>query len=111
MRLARDRPPAIVKGDLVDDLPALAAMAPGDATLVIFHSAVLGYVSGDRRDRFTRLARELGAVWISNEAPAVIPEVAARLEVPPPANRFLLAVDGNPVALTGPHGQSIDWLR
>jgi hypothetical protein len=33
------------------------------------------------------------------------------LDEEPPANRFLLAVDGNPVALTGPHGQSIDWLH
>jgi hypothetical protein len=110
-RLARRDPPAVAKGDLARDLPALAATAPSDATLVIFHSAVLVYVGEDDRDRFTGIVRELDAVWISNESPAVFPRIAAKLDAPPPRDRFLLAVDGEPVALTGPHGQSIDWLR
>jgi hypothetical protein len=111
IRLARESPPPVVKGDLAADLAALAATAPADATLVIFHSAVLSYGSGEERDRFARGVAELGAVWISNEAPRVLPRIAAKLDEDPPANRFLLAVDGNPVALTGPHGQSIDWLH
>lgn len=108
--IARDDPPRVVRGDLVDDLPALAATAPREATLVVFHSAVLSYVAPERRDRFVRAVRELGAVWMSNESPPVLPEIAAKLDAPPPKDRFLLAVDGEPVALTGPHGQSIDWI-
>jgi hypothetical protein len=111
MRIARHDPPTIVKGDLARDLPALAATAPGDATLVVFHSAVLAYVAPEDRKRFARTVAELGAVWISNESPAVLPEVAAKLDQPPPKDRFLLSVNGEPVALTGPHGQSIDWLE
>lgn len=110
IRVARDRPPRVLRGDLARDLPALAAEAPRSATLVVFHSAVLAYVSPEDRGRFARLVARLGAVWISNEAPRVLPEVAAKLHGEPPADRFLLAVDGEPVALTGPHGQSIDWL-
>lgn len=110
LRIARDEPPRVVRGDLVDDLPALAATAPRDATLVVFHSAVLSYVAPEHRDRFVRAVRELGVVWISNESPPVLPEIAAKLDAPPPRDRFLLAVDGEPVALTGPHGQSIDWI-
>ena len=72
---------------------------------------MLSYVSAEERDRFARLVSELGAVWISNEAPQVLPRIAAKLDASPPANRFLLAADGIPVALTGPHGQSIDWLH
>ncbi|HEX8692428.1 MAG TPA: DUF2332 domain-containing protein [Longimicrobium sp.] len=111
MRLARDHPPTVVKGDLVQDLPALAATAPREATLVVFHSAVLAYVAPGDRDRFVRLLAELGAVWISNESPRVLPEIAAKLPTKPPEDRFLLSVDGGPVAVTGPHGQSIDWLH
>ncbi|HEX5726972.1 MAG TPA: DUF2332 domain-containing protein [Longimicrobiaceae bacterium] len=111
MRIAREDPPAVVRGDLVDDLGALAAAAPPDATLVIFHSAVLLYVAEEDRRRFARRVAELGAVWISNESPGVLPEIAAKLCREPPEDRFLLAVDGEPVAVTGPHGQSIDWLR
>lgn len=110
MRVARHHPPRVVQGDLADGLQALAATAPADATLVVFHSAVLAYVAPDHRRRFAQQVAELGAVWISNESPPVLPEVAARLDRPPPADRFLLAVDGEPVAFTGPHGQSVDWI-
>jgi hypothetical protein len=110
MDVARIHPPRVVKGDLLRDLPALAAQAPADATLVIFHSAVLVYVAPKDRQRFAGIVRELDAVWISNESPPVFPHIAARLAGPPPKHRFLLAVNGEPVAFTGPHGQSIDWI-
>lgn len=110
MDVARAHPPRVVKGDLLHDLPALAAEAPADATLVIFHSAVLNYVAPQDRARFVDVVRGLDAVWISNESPAVFPHVAAKLDRPPPKDRFLLAVNGQPAAFTGGHGQSIDWL-
>lgn len=110
IEVARRQRPRVVAGDLAADLPALAAEAPRDAPLVIFHSAVLAYVPPEVRERFVTRVRELGAVWVSNEAPAVLPAIAARLASPPPAGRFLLSVDGEPVAFTGPHGQSIDWI-
>jgi hypothetical protein len=34
----------MVRGDLVNDLPALAAQAPAGATLVVFHTSVMFYV-------------------------------------------------------------------
>ena len=52
IQLARADPPRVVAGDLVDDLPILLAEAPGDARLVVFHSAALAYVSQDRREAF-----------------------------------------------------------
>ncbi|MFL5381744.1 MAG: DUF2332 domain-containing protein [Longimicrobiaceae bacterium] len=110
IEVARENPPAVVRGDLLDDLPALAATAPPGATLVVFHSAVLAYASPEERERFERQVAALGAVWISNEFPRVLPHVASKCASRPPDDRFLLAVDGNPVALTGPHGQSVDWL-
>lgn len=110
LRIARGDPPRVVTGDLVRDLPALAAQAPRDATLVIFHSAVLAYVAPGDRARFARQVTETGAVWISNESPGVLPPIAARLDRTPPPGGFLLAVDGQPVAFTGGHGQSIDWI-
>jgi hypothetical protein len=110
MEVARRDPPRFARGDLLHDLPALAANAPADATLVVFHTAVLAYVAPAGRERFANAVRDLGAVWISNEAPAVFPSIAAKVHPRPSANRALLAVDGEPVALTGFHGQSIDWL-
>src|SRR5215475_7614211 len=38
---ARRDPPAVYRGNLLTDLPALVAQAPPEATLVVYHSAVL----------------------------------------------------------------------
>src|SRR5580658_4347102 len=45
IQVARTDPPRIVAGDLLTSLPSLAAEAPKDATLVVFHTAVLAYVA------------------------------------------------------------------
>jgi hypothetical protein len=108
--VGRMHTPPVHRGDLLTDLPALAAKAPPGVTLVIFHSAVLAYLTVEERQRFAAVVRQLDAVWISNESPEVLPELAARLDEPPPRDRFLLCMDGEPLAVTAPHGQSIRWL-
>src|SRR5262249_42897251 len=79
--LARGDPPVVTAGDLVDDLPALLAEVPDNALLVVFHSAVLTYVTADRRQAFARIladvSRRRQVVWLSNEPPGVVPELAA----------------------------------
>jgi hypothetical protein len=105
---ARRDPPAVYPGDLVTDLPALAAQAPAGATLVIFHSAVLPYVAPEERGRFIDAVRGLPAVWLSNEAPGVVPGVSAPAR---PGGPFLLIRDGDtPLAYTDPHGVWVQWL-
>ena len=109
--MARAEPPRLVRGDLLHDLPLLAREAPDGATLVVFHSAVLAYLgSAEQRAQFVHAVQGLDATWVSNEHPLVFPDIAHQLDSKPPDDRFLLAVDGHPVALTGPHGQSLDWL-
>jgi hypothetical protein len=111
IEIARIHRPTIRQGDLLADLPAIAALAPRDMQLVVYHTAVLGYVPSQAdRDAFAKTVGEIGAVWISNEVPSVFPALAKA--APPPASRgdFLLAVDGKPVAWTAPHGQSIHWF-
>jgi hypothetical protein len=59
-------PPRVVKGDLRTDLGRLARKAPRHATLVIFHTAVLGYVAApDEREAFARTASTLAQCWIT----------------------------------------------
>jgi hypothetical protein len=120
--IARAEPARIVRGDLLSDLGSVAADAPADATLVIFHSAVLAYLAEDQRLAFRaaigRLAARRTTVWLSNEGPGVV----AELPVPdgpvpsPPAAPFsaggapfVLARDGVPLATAGPHGDWIVW--
>ena len=79
--------------------------------LGVLFVAVLAYVtSPEERTEFARSAASLCDVWISNEAPRVFPEIAARTATPGPPGHFLLAVNGAPVAWTDPHGASIEWI-
>ncbi|MGD0429983.1 MAG: DUF2332 domain-containing protein [Acetobacteraceae bacterium] len=109
--IARADPPHIVAGDLLTSLPALAAEAPPEATLVVFHTAVLAYIAdADARAGFARTVRDLGAVWISNEAPGVFPDIAAKLPSSRRGGAFLLSVGGEPMAWTDPHGAWLEWI-
>ena len=103
-------PPLLVAGDLVDDLEALAAQAPSDATLVVFHTAVLGYVDPARRRQFADLVRTLPGHWVANEHPSLLEGVVPGAGRAPRPRRegpeaFLTALDGIPVGWAGPHGQ------
>jgi hypothetical protein len=101
--------PRVVRGDLRHDLAGLVAQAPPEATLVIFHTAVLAYVSSSAdRQAFAGQATDWADFWISNERPQVFPDIARRTGS---AGRgFLLAVNGEPTAWTDPHGAAIDWI-
>jgi hypothetical protein len=102
-------PPLLIRGDAVADLPRLAARAPIDATLVVFHTSVLFYVSVQDRADFVGVVRELPGHWIANESP----EVLSYDDLPAPPDETLhnvLALDGRPLAWTRPHGQGLSWF-
>jgi hypothetical protein len=105
---ARRDPPAIHRGDLLTGRADLARQAPAGTTLVVYHSSVLGYVAEPHRRRFANAVRGLGAAWVSNEGPRVLPGVA----VPPHTGApCVLVRDGvTPLAFTDPHGTWLQWL-
>jgi hypothetical protein len=105
--IAAAEPAAVVTGDIIDRLADALALLPDDCTPVVFHTAVLMYLERSRREEFVALVRELGVHWIAQEAPGVVPGMP---EVPIEAGRFVLALDGRPLAATAPHGGRIDWL-
>jgi hypothetical protein len=111
VRVARAYPPRIVRGDLRHDLPELAAQAPAGATLVVFHTAVLGYVHdvGDRR-RFAQAVRAVGARWIANEPPGVVELAQPPRPGPAPGGEILLSLDGEPLGWADPHGAWLRWV-
>jgi Uncharacterized protein conserved in bacteria (DUF2332) len=101
-----------MQGDALIDLPALAAQAPPDDTLIIFHSALLGYISSsDERLALANAITRLKAVWISNEAPAFSVCAHGMPKAACPIGQFLLLRNKKPIAFTDPHGRTIDWLR
>jgi hypothetical protein len=109
---ARRDPPPLYRGDLLTDVPRLAGQAPPGATLVIFHSAVLAYLSRPERARFAATVAALNAVWLSNEAPGILPgALPDGAAAPREAGNFVLVKDGGtPLAAADGHGTWLDWL-
>ncbi len=112
LSIVRTDPPVLTRGDLLENLEATAASCPSGATLVIFHSAVLSYIPSSARMQFREVVNRLPAHWISNEGEGVIDYPGHRL--PPQRNSttgsFVMALDGFPLAYTGPHGDWLDWF-
>ena len=75
---------------------------------------MLVYLPFLERQRFVDAMRGLatgrttGVRWLSLEGVDVLPRV--KEELPDGAGRFVLALDEHPLAWSGPHGQSLDWL-
>lgn len=108
--LAANDPPYLRQGDLLAVIPDLIGQAPEGANVVVFHSSVLAYLTPERRREFAEMMLALEKVtWVSNEAPGVFPFITAQVSEPI-RGRTILAVNGTPVALVGPHGQSYESL-
>jgi hypothetical protein len=126
--LARLHPPRLVRGDMLRDLPALAAEAPADAALVVTATWVLAYVTAQgRRDFIAGLAalaqRLHRTVWfVSCEGQDVAASLELGLgEAPPDGMVGFSALslhrfdpDGRSthraLALCHAHGRWIRWL-
>ena len=95
--------------------PVPLAEVPEGLSAVVFHSAVAAYLEPADRGRFVSLMSGLVRAdvcsWVSNEAPEVLPGVAASgPPVPSGAATFVLGVDGRARAWTHGHGSSLTWL-
>ncbi len=111
LRIAQSCPPVIEQGNLLHDLSRLAAQAPDDATLVIFHTAVLAYVASvSDRKRFCDSVLTVADYWVSNESPHVVPGTSGVIPENQKTERFVIALNGKPVAWASPHGQTLHWL-
>jgi hypothetical protein len=69
----RGDPPELVRGDFVEQLPALLAAQPSDGLTVVFQTAAFGYVSDDGRARIRaaleHAGRERALAFISTGKP------------------------------------------
>ncbi|MFD4420162.1 DUF2332 domain-containing protein [Agromyces sp. NPDC058484] len=109
-RIAATDPPRVVAGDLNERLAALAAAAPADATLVVFHTVVLMYLDPAGRERFAETVRALPGHWLSVEPRTVLPSISLRDDVANDSSDLVLAVDGVHRAWAHPHGRALRWV-
>jgi len=113
--IARTDPPAIVRANLLDELPRAVERAAEHGPVVVFHTAVIVYLESADRARFmeliTGLVRDGACHWVSNEAKNVLPAVTATgPAIPEEKATFVLGVDGRAIAWTHGHGRSMTWL-
>lgn len=109
--IARAEPPRVVRGNLLDRLGDLVAEAPREATLVVFHTAVLAYLSAPEREQFMARVLASRAHWISNEAADLVAGVTLPGVKPHAPSYLVLAADGErPLAFCDGHGRWLQWL-
>ncbi|PZQ90638.1 MAG: DUF2332 domain-containing protein [Leifsonia xyli] len=107
---ARAGAPELVAGDALASLAGLAAAAPPGATLVVASLGTAVYLAPAERARLLGAIRELGGRAVTFETRSALPEVAERWEAlaaegrVDPAARFVLALDGEPLASGAAHG-------
>ncbi|WP_372697179.1 DUF2332 domain-containing protein [Arthrobacter sp. JSM 101049] len=106
--LGQDRRPRLVAGDLNERVAELVAAVPATHTAVVFHTAVLAYLSAAERSSFAATVRSLDCRWLSNEN-FLVDEGGATV-ASDRGDRFTLALDGVPLAYTGQHGATLDWI-
>lgn len=115
VEVARAEPPRLVAGDLLERLPDLVEEAAAHGPVVVFHSAVIAYLTPADRDLFQDLMTDLvgrgRCHWVSNEGPRVLPEVTATgPAMPDDVRGFVLGIDGRAVAWAHGHGTWLRWL-
>jgi hypothetical protein len=119
---ARADPPNVVRGDAATDLVHVASGIRSDVPLVIFHQALMAYLSTDQRLRVQRaiheLARKRPVFWLMSEGPSTF---QALVGLSPPtenvARHALVVTDltgAEPrsvqLASADPHGRDLRWL-
>jgi hypothetical protein len=109
--IAREERPTIVRGNLLDRLEEVAADAPRRATLVVFHTAVLAYLTQEEREQFTALVRTISAHWISSEGADVVPNLPVPRVRPISPSHFVIASNGQrSISFCDGHGRWLQWL-
>jgi hypothetical protein len=99
---ARRDPPRVIRGDALDDLADAAAQAPADLTLVVVSLGTLVYLSPEARAAFPPAVAALGARLVTLEQAGIADRADPAL-----TGRFVLAIDGIPIAESSPHGDRL----
>ncbi|RLP69833.1 DUF2332 domain-containing protein [Mycetocola manganoxydans] len=109
--IARSDPPRVVQGDLLSDTKDLIAEASRNASeVIVFHSAVLAYLTANDRQTFADHMAESGVTWIANEGIGIVAGTE-NTAADAPDGAFVITRNAEPVAFADPHGAWLTWLE
>ncbi|MGZ4205096.1 MAG: DUF2332 domain-containing protein [Actinomycetota bacterium] len=115
---AREDPPHIIRGDVLDALPEAVAGAPAAASVCVFHTATLVYLSHTERAHFAELVHEAGrdrpVWWVAAEGPRILRQVFPDTPIPLREDGYGLVVaragsDARCVGASSYHGRWVEW--
>ena len=118
VEIAREDPPTIVHGEILDTLPRLIAAVPDGVPVCVFHTATLAYLSREERARFAELMTHAGRTrevwWVSGEGPHIQAGLFPEAGITGPEDGYALVVnragseEASWVGEAAYHGR---WLR
>ena len=100
-------PPVLVRGDASEQIDALAAAAPPDATLVVTTPGVLVHIPRAERNALVARLSRLPARWITIDPPRLLDVWEPPVDDGWPG--FVVAIDGRVRAAADPLGRWWEW--
>jgi hypothetical protein len=112
IEVARQEPPLVDQGDALKRTADVVSQAPAGTTIVVFHSALMPYLTEGSRREFEELVRGLPVTWISNEGAGAVPSLAGpMIDAVDERGVFLVAAGTTILALSDPHGAWLEWVE
>jgi hypothetical protein len=85
--------------------------APADATIVVFHSALMPYLTEGSRREFEVLVSDSRVAWVSNEGAGGVSSLTGPwIETARGRGAFVVAEGATVLALSDPHGAWLEWV-
>lgn len=106
--IVASEPPLLVAGDAIERLPALAAAAPKEATLVISTPGVFAFLRREERRALREFLRSLDARWLTIDAPGLHDSWTPPVD-PSAWPGSVVALDGAVKAAVDPLGRWWEW--
>lgn len=111
VEVARQEPPVVGQGDALERTADVVSQAPGEATIVVFHSALMPYLTDGSRREFEKLVSDLPVTWISIEGAGSVSSLTGPwIEAAGERGAFVVAEGATILALSDPHGAWLEWV-
>jgi hypothetical protein len=116
--IARNEPPTVVRGDVLETLPRMIDDVPAGTPVCVFHTATLAYFDRDQRARFGALMAGAGRArevwWVAGEGRHILGQLFPQAGIAGPADGYALvaARAGGEAQWVGEaafHGRWIRW--